>query len=65
MADQAVVDSQTGKDIKLQVSTKSGDRETVVCVPVGTKEGLAMAGASPLVKRSTTLVLLSVGIRGR
>jgi TolA-binding protein len=33
---------QTGKDIKLQVSTKNGDRETIVCANVGTKEGLAM-----------------------
>lgn len=33
---------QTGKDIKLQILTKNGDRETIVCAIVGTKEGLAM-----------------------
>jgi len=33
---------QTGKDIKLQVFTKNGDLETVMCATVGTKEGLAM-----------------------
>lgn len=33
---------QTGKDIKLQVFTKSGDRETVVCAPTGAKDGLAL-----------------------
>lgn len=33
---------QTGKDIKLQVSTKNGDLETIVCAPVGSKEGMAM-----------------------
>ncbi|MDD5679227.1 MAG: tetratricopeptide repeat protein [Kiritimatiellae bacterium] len=33
---------QTGNDIKLQVSTKNGDREIIICAIVGTKEGMAM-----------------------
>ena len=33
---------QAGKDIKLQVSTRNGDRETIVCAIFGGSEGIAM-----------------------